>query len=187
MTNFEYHGTDPRFNKVFNRAMADHSIIAMKKLLVTYKGFEGLTSVIDVGGGTGSVTHMIVSKYPSIKGINFDLPHVIKDAPQYPAMFFVSDNVYSVEHVGGDMFSDEHCLKLLKNCYATLPDNGKVILVDIIIPVSPNSSLATKLANHVDIIMLTHNPGGKERTEKEFEALAKGSGFQGFRVMCSAF
>ncbi|KAM1127041.1 hypothetical protein ACFX2B_041638 [Malus domestica] len=147
--------------------MADHSIIAMKKLLVTYKGFEGLTSVVDVGGGTGSVIHMIVSKYPSIKGINFDLPHVIKDAPQYPG----------VEHVGGDMF----------NCYATLPDNGKVILVDIIIPVSPNSSLATKLANHVDMIMLAHNPGGKERTEKEFEALAKGSGFQGFRVMCSAF
>ncbi|KAM2158862.1 hypothetical protein ACFX1R_044250 [Malus domestica] len=177
MTNFEYHGTDPRFNKVFNRAMADHSIIAMKKLLVTYKGFEGLTSVVDVGGGTGSVIHMIVSKYPSFKGINFDLPHVIKDAPQYPG----------VEHVGGDMFSDEHCLKLLKNCYATLPDNGKVILVDIIIPVSPNSSLATKLANHVDMIMLAHNPGGKERTEKEFEALVKGSGFQGFRVMCSAF
>ncbi|XP_068330048.1 caffeic acid 3-O-methyltransferase-like [Pyrus communis] len=195
MTTFEYHGTDLRFNKVFNRAMANHSSIAMKKLLETYKGFEGLTSVVDVGGGIGSVIHMIVSKYPSIKGINFDLPHVIKDAPQYPG----------VEHVGGDMFvsvpkgdaivmkhichdwSDEHCLKLLKNCYAALPDNGKVILVEIIIPVSPNSSLATKLANHVDVIMLANNPGGKERTEDEFEALAKGSGFQGFRVMCSAF
>nr|XP_028960813.1 caffeic acid 3-O-methyltransferase-like [Malus domestica] len=169
MTNFEYHGTDPRFNKVFNRAMADHSIIAMKKLLVTYKGFEGLTSVVDVGGGTGSVIHMIVSKYPSFKGINFDLPHVIKDAPQYPG----------VEHVGGDMFvsvpkGDAIFMKMM-------------ILVDIIIPVSPNSSLATKLANHVDMIMLAHNPGGKERTEKEFEALVKGSGFQGFRVMCSAF
>jgi caffeic acid 3-O-methyltransferase len=35
--------------------------------------------------------------------------------------------------------------------------------------------------------MLAHNPGGKERTEKEFEALAKGAGFQGFQVMCSAF
>ncbi|KAB2620557.1 caffeic acid 3-O-methyltransferase-like [Pyrus ussuriensis x Pyrus communis] len=93
MTTFEYHGTDPRFNKVFNRAMADHSSIAMKKILETYKGFEGLTSVIDVGGGIDSVIHMIVSKYPSIKGINFDLPHVIKDAPQYPGMFFVSDNV----------------------------------------------------------------------------------------------
>ncbi|XP_070677064.1 caffeic acid 3-O-methyltransferase-like [Malus domestica] len=138
---------------------------------------------------------MIVSKYPSIKGINFDLPHVIEDAPQYPG----------VEHVGGDMFvsvpkgdaifmkwichdwSDEHCLKFLKNCYAALPDNGKVIVAECILPVAPDSSLATKGVVHIDEIMLAHNPGGKERTEKEFEALAKGSGFQGFRVVCSAF
>lgn len=86
MTAFEYHGTDPRFNKVFNRGMADHSTITMKKILETYKGFEGLTSVVDVGGGTGAVLNMIVSKYPSIKGINFDLPHVIEDAPQYPGI-----------------------------------------------------------------------------------------------------
>ncbi|XP_009352092.2 caffeic acid 3-O-methyltransferase-like [Pyrus x bretschneideri] len=195
MTAFEYHGTDPRFNKVFNRAMADISTITMKKILETYKGFEGLTSVVDVGGGTGAVVNMIVSKYPSIKGINFDLPHVIKDAPQYPG----------VEHVGGDMFgsvpkgdaifmkcvchdwSDEHCLKILKNCYAALPDNGKVILAECILQVAPTSNLAAKVVAHHDLIMLTNSPSGKERTEEEFEALAKGSGFQGFRVMCPAF
>ena len=89
MNAFEYQGTDPRFNKVFNRGMADHSTITMKKLLETYKGFEGLTSVVDVGGGTGAIVNMIVSKYPLIKGINFDLPHVIEDAPQFPGMFFI--------------------------------------------------------------------------------------------------
>ena len=30
-------------------------------------------------------------------------------------------------------------------------------------------------------------PGGKERTEKEFEALSKASGFSGFKVICRAF
>ena len=73
MTVFEYHSsdsTDPRFKEVFNRAMADISTITMKKILETYKGFEGLTSIVDVGGGTGAVINMIVSKYPSIKGIN---------------------------------------------------------------------------------------------------------------------
>ncbi|KAM5557812.1 caffeic acid 3-O-methyltransferase [Rosa sericea] len=195
MTAFDYHGTDPRFNKVFNKGMADHSTITMKKILETYKGFEGLTSIVDVGGGTGAVVNMIVSKYPSIKGINFDLPHVIEDAPQYPG----------VQHVGGDMFvsvpkgdaifmkwichdwSDEHCLKFLKNCYAALPDDGKVILGECILPVAPDTSLATKGVVHIDVIMLAHNPGGKERTEQEFESLAKGSGFQGIRVACNAF
>nr|NP_001295701.1 caffeic acid 3-O-methyltransferase [Jatropha curcas]ACT87981.1 caffeic acid O-methyltransferase [Jatropha curcas] len=195
MTAFEYHGTDPRFNTVFNKGMSDHSTITMKKILETYKGFEGLTSLVDVGGGTGAVINMIVSKYPSLKGINFDLPHVIQDAPSYPG----------VEHVGGDMFvsvpkadaifmkwichdwSDEHCLKFLKNCYSALPANGKVIVAECILPVAPDASLATKSVIHIDCIMLAHNPGGKERNEKEFEALAKGAGFQGFQVLCSAF
>ncbi|XP_011003285.1 PREDICTED: caffeic acid 3-O-methyltransferase 3 [Populus euphratica] len=195
MSAFEYHGTDPRFNKVFNKGMSDHSKIAMKKILETYKGFEGLASLVDVGGGTGAVLSTIISKYPSIKGINFDLPHVIADAPAFPG----------VENVGGDMFvsvpkadavfmkwichdwSDEHCLRFLKNCYDALPENGKVILVECILPVAPDTSLATKGVMHVDVIMMAHNPGGKERTEKEFEGLARGAGFKGFEVMCCAF
>lgn len=87
MTDFEYHGTDPRFNKVFNNGMSGHSTITMKKILEAYKGFEGLTSIVDVGGGTGATLNMIISKYPTIKGINFDLPHVIDDAPSYPGTF----------------------------------------------------------------------------------------------------
>ncbi|KAF8379895.1 hypothetical protein HHK36_027360 [Tetracentron sinense] len=196
MTAFEYHGTDPRFNKVFNRAMSENSTITMKKILQTYKGFNSLKSVVDVGGGTGATLNMIISKFPTIEeAINFDLPHVIKVAPSYPG----------VEHVGGDMFvsvpkgdvifmkwichdwSDEHCLKLLKNCYEALPANGKVIIVESIVPVAPETTTAASLVFHVDAIMLAHNPGGKERTEKEFEALAKGAGFSVFQVMCCAY
>ncbi|KAJ4956241.1 hypothetical protein NE237_013024 [Protea cynaroides] len=80
MTSFDYHGTDLRFNKVFNNAMSNHSTITMKKVLNTYKGFEGLTSLVDVGG-VGATPHMIVSNYPSIRGFIFDLPHVLADAP----------------------------------------------------------------------------------------------------------
>uniref|UniRef100_A0A224XFB0 caffeate O-methyltransferase n=1 Tax=Hypericum kalmianum TaxID=473045 RepID=A0A224XFB0_9ROSI len=195
MTSFEYHGKDLRFNKVFNKGMNDHSTLTMKKLLDIYDGFEGIGSVADVGGGIGASLNMIISKYPSIKGINFDLPHVIEDAPSYPG----------VERAGGDMFasvpkadaifmkwichdwSDEHCLKFLKNCYDALPETGKVIVVECILPEVPDSSLASKLVIHIDTIMLAHNPGGKERTEKEFEALAKGAGFQAFRIACCAF
>ncbi|XP_048126942.1 caffeic acid 3-O-methyltransferase-like [Rhodamnia argentea] len=195
MTLFEYQGADPRINKMFNRAMSDHSTITMKKILETYDGFEGLKIVVDVGGGSGAVLSMIVAKYPLIKGINYDLPHVIEVAPSYPG----------VKHVGGDMFisvpkgdaifmkwichdwSDERCGKLLKNCYDALPVNGKVIVAEYILPVYPDSSLATKGVIHMDCMMLAYFSGAKERTEKEFEALAKGAGFQGFRVMCCTF
>ena len=45
-------------------------------------GFK-LPSLVDVGGGNGSGLAEIVKSYPHIKGINFDLPHVVATAPIY--------------------------------------------------------------------------------------------------------
>nr|Q6VMV9.1 RecName: Full=Flavonoid 3'-O-methyltransferase 3; Short=MpOMT3; AltName: Full=7,8,3'4'-tetrahydroxy-flavone 3'-O-methyltransferase; AltName: Full=Luteolin 3'-O-methyltransferase; AltName: Full=Quercetin 3'-O-methyltransferase; AltName: Full=Rhamnetin 3'-O-methyltransferase; AltName: Full=Taxifolin 3'-O-methyltransferase [Mentha x piperita]AAR09601.1 flavonoid 3'-O-methyltransferase [Mentha x piperita] len=192
---FEYHAKDPKFNKIFNQAMHNQSIIFMKRILEIYKGFEGVKSLVDVGGGTGASSKMIVSKYPLIKAINFDLPHVIQDASPHP----------EVEHVGGDMFvsvpkadaiflkwichdwSDEHCRKLLKNCYDAILGNGKVIIAESTLPEDPNSGPDTIHAIRGDVIMLTVNPGGKERTEKEFRTLALQAGFKRLVKVCAAF
>lgn len=84
MTAFEYPETDKRFNKVFNEAMSSHTTLIMKRILDIYQGFEGLRVVVDVGGGIGVTLRIITSKYPQIKGINYDLPHVLADAPSYP-------------------------------------------------------------------------------------------------------
>lgn len=193
MTAFEFHDINPRFNKLFNKGLSHCSSITMEKILDTYNGFEGVGSLVDVGGGIGAIVNMIASKYPMIKCLNFDLPHVIKEAPEYTG----------VKHIVGDMFvsvpkadaifmkwvchdwNDEQCLKLLKNCYDSLPDNGKVILVEGIIPDSPDSKLASKCEFQMDILMLCQTSGGKERTQKEYESLAKGSGFHAFRVASS--
>ncbi|CAN8273637.1 unnamed protein product [Cochlearia groenlandica] len=193
MPTFVYHGTDQRFANVFNSGMSSHSTIVMKKILEVYKGFEGLSCVVDVGGGIGASLHMIVSKYPNIKGTNFDLPNVIENAPSFSG----------IDHVKGDMFvsvpkgdviflkwichdwSDEHCLKLLKNCFEALPKNGKVIVMECLVPVTPDSSLLTKQVVHLDCIMMAHTAGGRERTEEEFETLAIKVGFKGFKVICN--
>jgi O-methyltransferase domain len=77
-------------------------------------------------------------------------------------------------------WSDEHCQKILKNCYMALPENGKVIILDCIIPVNPDATARGGL--HEDLIMLAYNPGGKERTEQEFRSLFEGAGFTGFKT-----
>ncbi|KAK3417938.1 hypothetical protein EUGRSUZ_H03922 [Eucalyptus grandis] len=161
MTAFEYPAIDDRFNQVFNRAMASHTSLIMKKILDVYRGFEGIEVLVDVGGGVGFNLKMITSKHPHIRGINFDLPHVLADAP-YPG----------VEHVGGDMFesvprgdaifmkwilhdwSDEHCSKLLKNCFEALPTNGKVILVEAILPAVPKRNVSSNNVFQQDLFML---------------------------------
>lgn len=84
-------------------------------------------------------------------------------------------------------WSDEHCGMILKNCHVALPSNGKVIVAESILPEAPDTKVSTRVVMNLDAIMLAHNPGGKERTEAEFEALAKGAGFKGSRKACYAF
>ncbi|GMN42754.1 hypothetical protein TIFTF001_011956 [Ficus carica] len=83
---FEYPGLDSRFNHVFNTAMYHQTTIVVKNILKVYKGFNHLKQLVDVGGGLGVTLNLITSKYPHIKGIDFDLPHVIEHAPAYPGM-----------------------------------------------------------------------------------------------------
>ena len=83
-------------------------------------------------------------------------------------------------------WSDAHSLKILKNCYKALPENGKVIVTEFVLPEDPDSSGGTRIVQNADMIIACH-VGGKERTEKEFEALAKGAGFKGFHPACGAF
>ena len=80
-------------------------------------------------------------------------------------------------------WSDEHCLKFLSNCYESLPKNGKVIVIDIIMAEAPESSMGSQYVARLDNAMLLLVEG-KERTAREFEALCKGSGFSDFRVVC---
>lgn len=55
--------------------------LSYKKLhFIGYNGLEGLGSLVDVGGGTGATLSSIISKYPTLEGINFDLSYVVEDA-----------------------------------------------------------------------------------------------------------
>ncbi|CAM8891823.1 unnamed protein product [Rhodiola kirilowii] len=195
MNVFEYLGTDPRFNQVFNKAMSSHTTLLMKKVLSVYKGFQGVKVLVDVGGGVGITLGMITAKYPNIKGINFDLPHVLEVAPSFPGVEHISGDMFSKIPKGDAIFmkwmlhgwSDEHCLKLLKNCYEALPRSGMAIIVESILPDVPDDHLITNIACEQDMFMLAQTPGGKERRLNEYDALAKGAGFSGCQVVGNAY
>ncbi|KAJ0087394.1 hypothetical protein Patl1_08348 [Pistacia atlantica] len=94
-----------------------------------------------------------LEQYPHIKSINFDLSHVKADAPSYPGVVYVGGDMFLSVPKGGDAismkwilhdWSDEHCLKILKNCWEALPNSGKVIIVDFILLETPDNSLSSK-------------------------------------------
>ncbi|AES77555.1 putative methyltransferase [Medicago truncatula] len=191
---FEYFKKDPQINHIFNKSMTDTCTLHMKTILEIYKGYEDISTLIDVGGGNGQSLKAIISKYPSIKAINFDLPQVIENAPPY----------HGIEYFGGNMFEsvpqgdaimlklvchnwpDEKCLEILRNCHKALPLNGKVIIVEFLPPEDLGSENASKMVSTVDNIMFI-TAGGKERTPKEYESLGKQCGFSKLQVVCRAF
>ena len=84
---YQYMEKDKELGQIFDQAMAQAGPLAIKRVLKLYKGFEGISTLVDVGGGIGQALKLIISKYPSIKGINFDLPHVIQNAPPHPGTY----------------------------------------------------------------------------------------------------
>ncbi|CAI8591867.1 unnamed protein product [Vicia faba] len=129
ISKYEYFGKDQQINRLFNKSMTDTCNVHIKRVLDIYKGFEGLSTSVDVGGGNGQSLKLIIAKYPSIKAINFDLPQVIDNAPPFT----------DIEHVGGSMFEsipkgdaiilkiDEQCIEILRNCHKAIPPNGKLV------------------------------------------------------------
>ncbi|KAJ0112582.1 hypothetical protein Patl1_02213 [Pistacia atlantica] len=143
------------------------------------------------GGGIGEMLSEIVKSYPHIKGINFDLPHVIATAPKYDG----------ISHVEGDMFkaapqadavimkwilhdwSDEDCVKILRNCKEAIPEKtGKVIIVDVVLR-PDGSGIFDETGLVFDLLMLAHTTGGRERTEQEWKKLLEEGGFPRYNII----
>nr|B8RCD3.1 RecName: Full=Trans-anol O-methyltransferase 1; Short=T-anol O-methyltransferase 1; AltName: Full=T-anol/isoeugenol O-methyltransferase 1; Short=PaAIMT1 [Pimpinella anisum]ACL13527.1 SAM:t-anol/isoeugenol O-methyltransferase [Pimpinella anisum] len=193
-TFFEYLGKDKSVAELLSQTMAKSIPTSMNILLKSYKGFEGVKEVVDVGGAYAATLSCIISFNPHVKGINFDVPHVIKNAPSLPG----------ITHVGGDMFesvprgeaivlqrvlhdwTDEESVKILKKCYEAIPDHGKVVIIEMIQTEMPEDDIIAKNISEMDIRMLLYTPGGKERTVNEFLMLGKQAGFPSSKYICGA-
>ncbi|XP_062197344.1 probable inactive methyltransferase Os04g0175900 [Phragmites australis] len=161
--------------------------------------FDGVGVLVDVGGGTGATLAMIANRYKHIRGINFDMSHVISEAPSLPGVEHVAGSWFDSIPTGDAVFmkwilhmqNDEDCIKILKNCHRALPDKGKVIVVQSVLPETPESTPAARDSFTMDIIMLVNFNGGKDRTEQEYAKLARDAGFAGaFRstyIFCNIY
>nr|BAN63363.1 flavonoid O-methyltransferase [Carthamus tinctorius] len=182
---------NPRSNEIFNEGMACRTRITMDALMSKYRFDELKGTLVDVGGGLGAAINEIVTAYPHLNGINFDLPQVISTAPKYEG----------VTHVGGDMFEsippadsifiksimhnwgDTECIQLLKNCRNSIPiKTGKIIIVDIILHHGGDNVFEDTRIAH-DLLMLSSFGSGKERTEEEWKKILNESGFYRYNVI----
>ncbi|KAL3740924.1 hypothetical protein ACJRO7_022103 [Eucalyptus globulus] len=185
---FDYTGIDPRYNNHFNNAMKCMSTIFMGKFMVTYCEFENAKMVVNIGGGDGKCLKFIVSKHPHLQGINFDLPHVVKNGLSYPGLEHVGRSFVDDPIPKGDIlltnFTDEFGIQLLKKCWKALPVSGKVVIIDPVSPEYPGTDLVARATFTSDMVMLALPPGGKDRTLREVEVVAHAAGFSSPKVGC---
>jgi hypothetical protein len=185
---FAYIQAHPEIGPVFDAGMTSLNYYETIAMLDTYD-FSGISVLADIGGGNGSLLAAVLARYPKMKGILFDLGHVVGRAKErlknagvaerctvMEGSFFESvpagADAYLFRHIIHD-WTDAQCAQILGHCRKVVPANGKLLIADPVVPAG-NAASASK---DMDMIMLTF-PGGQERTEAQFRSLLKASGFE---------
>ncbi len=151
--------------------------------------FSEFQTVIDAGGATGNLLSTILNRYPEPRGILFDLPHAVADAPALIQARGLVDririeagNFFESVPAGGDAYllshiihdwKDAECLTILGNCRRAMNPDSRLFIVEMVLPTGDTPHPGKML----DINMLTIT-GGMERTEPEYYALLDKAGFQ---------
>ncbi|KAM6567715.1 hypothetical protein CsatA_026843 [Cannabis sativa] len=166
MALWDYYSHEPKLAQSFNEAMASDARLVTSVLIEKCKGvFEGVDSLVDVGGGTGTVAKSIATTFPQIQCSVLDLPHV----------WILHD------------WSDENSVKILKKCKEAITRSekkiGKVVVIDMIIENEKDEideeSYETQL--FMDMALMTLF-SGRERNEKELSKLFKDAGFSHYKI-----
>jgi len=94
MSYWEYLGQNQEFNGIFNEAMISDSGMVNLVMKNCKSVFEGVDSLVDVGGGKGGVGRIVCESLPNLQWTVLDLPHVVENLP----------DTTNLKFVGGDMF-----------------------------------------------------------------------------------
>lgn len=185
---FEYFRTHPESAATFNAAMTSNTAQSGDAIAGAYD-FSGIRHLVDVGGGHGLLLATVLSAYPAMRGVLFDLPEVVAGAAPTLEEAGIADRCAVV---GGDFFvavapgdayilrqiihdwDDARATAILANCRRAMQGAGKVLVVERAIGADYRQSMAEL---HIDLEMLV-NLGGLQRTEAEYGALFAAAGLR---------
>jgi SAM-dependent methyltransferase len=193
MNIWEYFEQHPQNAQTFNRYMANSSAL-MNEAIGKTDVFADSSRIVDVGGGLGGMITTILKANPQLEGTLFDAPSVVEKSKDFIAEKDLSDRCKTVggdffESVpaGGDVYTmrwiihdweDSKSIKILENIRSVLPENGKLVLAEAVVPANGQPHYS----KFFDLIMLTIT-GGRERTESEYAALLEKAGFKLKRII----
>jgi hypothetical protein len=184
---FEYMATHPDLGTIFTAAMAEGSR-AVAPGVVRGCDLGGARTLVDVGGGNGTLLAAFLAEHPDLHGILFDTPEGVGDAAD------VLDPARS-EIVTGDMFEavpaadahvvksvvhdwdDERAVALLSRIRAAMPAHGRLFVVEPVLT-DDVAGLGAQPGTLMSDLNMLVCAGGKERTRAEFDALLTAAGLR---------
>lgn len=181
---------------LFNEGMASFST-AVDAPIAQAAELSGVGTVVDVGGGRGSLLTTLLAAYPSIeKAILFDQPSVIEEARSLlnptanERLELAGGDFFTAVPAGADVYimrwilhdwNDAACIKLLTNCRHAMLPHSRLLSAELIVDTDRND----ELTHSYDLQMLVLF-GSKERTVEEFRALYDSAGLRLTRVIPTA-
>jgi hypothetical protein len=193
---FDYLGEHSEPAKIFDAAMTGFSGRAMRAMLDAYD-LSGVATLADIGGGLGTNLTAALGRYPVMRGLLFDQPHVVARArPRLEAAgvsgrcaieggdFFEAvpsgADAYLLGHIVHD-WDDAKAGLILDNVRRAMPTSAKLLLVEHVLPEGDGAWFGKFLDVHMMVVL-----GGLERTKAEYRQLFAAHGFRLARVVPTA-
>ena len=193
---FQYLADHPESAATFNAAMTGYAA-QVASGVVAADDFSHSRTVVDVGGGQGTLLATMLAANPHLHGILFDLPQVTADAaPLLTAAGVaarcqtIAGDFFAAVPSGGDVYILAHILHdwddargrtILQNCRAAMVPTGRILIVDMVVPPG-NAPSDSKLADLHMLVLFN----SRERTEVEFRDLLASAGLRLTRALSTA-
>jgi orsellinic acid C2-O-methyltransferase len=195
---FDYLRRNPDAGAAFDGAMARLSDRVVEEAVQSYD-FGAASRVLDVGGGRGHFVAAVLDANPELEGAVFEVPEVSGAACAYLRAQGLGDRSLAIggnflERVprGYDLhilkwilhdWDDEASRELLAASRAALPEDGRLLIVEQLLPEAVPDNGALHPAVAMDLIMLVNFADARERHLREYEQLLATAGFEVHEVV----
>jgi len=194
---WEYARRNPEESETFNRALAELRGDEHQRIADAYEWAGGGT-VVDVGGGVGSLLAAVLQKRPGLRGVLVEQPELIPDAERVLSERGVRERC---EPVAGSFFEkisavgevwimcqvlhdwpDAGCRGILQRCREAMRATDRLLIIEMLtVPCQPSVPVGM-----VDMGMLMFFGEARQRTAEEYEKLFEATGFAPVRVLPTA-
>ncbi|MFI0264215.1 methyltransferase [Streptomyces sp. NPDC017056] len=188
---FDHLRGDGAAHAEFNDAMGQASRTVVPAL-VGHVDFAPYRTVVDVGGGDGTLLAGVLRAYPGLRGVVFDTADGVAAAGATLRAAGVADRAtvrtgdfFAGVPEGGDLYvlknilhdwDAPRCVRILARCREAIAARGRLLIVAQVLP--DTAAGGQGVPSHLNDLTMLVNLGGRERTGAEYRALLAEGGFE---------